>query len=180
VDIFNNDYGVSWFTCDAPLMELGTITANLPATQPNPRAYLEHIAPTQTLYSWVMNNHWHTNYKADQEGPTTFRYLIVPHERIRKDESLLWDIDGADRRFCNTPPSARFAVTAFKPSDDGKAWILRLFGASGKDAVAELEWAKPEPTRITYSDASEQPGQPAPARIPVPAWGIVTLRAERP
>lgn len=78
VDIMNKDYGVTWVTMDAPLVELGTITANLPATQPNPKAYMEHIAPSQTLYSWAMNNHWHTNYKADQDGPTTFRYFIFP------------------------------------------------------------------------------------------------------
>ena len=26
-----------------------------------------------------MNNHWHTNYRADQEGETVFRYAMRPH-----------------------------------------------------------------------------------------------------
>ena len=26
-----------------------------------------------------MNNYWHTNYKADQEGPVTLRYVVTPH-----------------------------------------------------------------------------------------------------
>ena len=79
VDISNKDYGVTWGTADAPLVEIGGLTANLPRKQPNPNAYMKHIAPAATLYSWVMNNHWHTNYRADQEGWVTFRYAIHPH-----------------------------------------------------------------------------------------------------
>ena len=33
------------------------------------------------FYSWVMNNHWHTNYRAEQSGPTTFRYALLPHKQ---------------------------------------------------------------------------------------------------
>ena len=79
VDVSNEQYGVTWATADAPLVEIGGLTANLPRSQPNPNAYLKKIEPSATLYSWVMNNHWHTNYRADQEGPTTFRYAIRPH-----------------------------------------------------------------------------------------------------
>ena len=71
-------------------------------------------------------------------------------------------------------------VTALKPSDDGKAIIVRLYGASGKDAVAKLAWSKPAPKAVWLSDASELPLKSAPEAIEVPAWGIVTLRAELP
>ena len=30
------------------------------------------IQPSPLLYSYAMNNYWHTNYKADQEGPVNF------------------------------------------------------------------------------------------------------------
>ncbi len=40
---------------------------------------MKHIEPSATFYSWVMNNHWHTNYRAYQEGETTFHYFIRPH-----------------------------------------------------------------------------------------------------
>jgi hypothetical protein len=32
-----------------------------------------------TIYSWVMNNHWHTNFPLSQEGKFLFRYRIFPH-----------------------------------------------------------------------------------------------------
>ena len=49
-----------------------------------------------------------------------------------------------------------------------------------KDAVAKLAWSKPEPKRVRLSDASEQPLTGAPEAIKVPAWGVVTLRADLP
>jgi alpha-mannosidase len=39
-------------------------------------------------------------------------------------------------------------VIALKPSDDGKAWIVRPFGASGNDATVKLAWGKPEPKEL--------------------------------
>ena len=57
----------------SPPIEIGSL--------PNPDDWLAKLEPSQTLYSMVMNNHWFTNYKADQEGPTTFRYSLLPHKQ---------------------------------------------------------------------------------------------------
>ena len=64
VDISNSDYGVTWASANAPLVEIGAITAE--------QLWMKSIEPSSTIYSYVMNNYWHTNYKADQEGPVTF------------------------------------------------------------------------------------------------------------
>ena len=61
VDISGATAGVTWSTADAPLMEMGGLTANLPRSQSNPNAYLKTIKPAAKIYAWVMNNHWHTN-----------------------------------------------------------------------------------------------------------------------
>ncbi len=74
--------------------------------------------------------------------------------------------------------SDKVVVTAFKPSDDGKAWIVRLFGASGKTEKVKLAWAKPAPQQVWLSDTSERPREKAGSSVEVPGWGIVTLRAE--
>jgi alpha-mannosidase len=70
-------------------------------------------------------------------------------------------------------------ATAFKPADDGKALIVRLFGASSKAQTAKLTWRLAH-KQIWLSDASEKPLKPAAARVEVPAWGLVTLRADPP
>ena len=69
-------------------------------------------------------------------------------------------------------------VTEFKPSDDGKALIVRLFGASGKAKNAKVAWSQPEPQSLWLSDTSEKPVRKVANVIEVPAWGVVTLRAE--
>ncbi len=190
VDVANAQYGVTWVTVDAPMVEMGGLTANLVLSQPNPAAYMKTIKPSPKLYSWVMNNHWHTNYRAEQEGNTTFRYAIRPHHGYDPIAAARFGIEATEPLIAAPaagpaplPPPVRVepdgvVLTAFKPSEDGKAWILRLYGASGQDQLARLVWN--QPVSVTYSDVVELPGQQAPERIPVSAWGLVTLRAERP
>ena len=155
VDVSNDNYGVTWATADAPLMEIGGLTANLPRSQPNPNAYLKTIAPSAKLYSWVMNNHWHTNYRAEQEGETTFRYYLRPHGAYDALAAARFGLESTQPLIVapargDKPAASRLRVepagvlvTALKPSDDGKAIIVRLYGASGKDAVAKLAWSSP-------------------------------------
>ena len=192
VDVSNDNFGVTWVTADAPLVELGGLTANLPRSQPNPNAYLKTIEPSGKLYSWVMNNHWHTNYRADQEGQTTFRYYLRPHGAYDALAAARFGLETtrplivapargakpAASRLCVEP--AGVLVTALKPSDDGRAIIVRLYGATGKDTVAKLAWSEPAPKAVWLSDASERPLKSAAEAIEVPAWDIVTLRAELP
>ena len=190
VDVANADYGVTWATVDAPLVEMGGLTANLLRSQPNPKAYLKTIQPSPKLYSWIMNNHWHTNYKADQEGPTEFRYAIRPHAAYDPIAAAHFGLEATEPLIAlraagaaPRPPPVRIepagvVVTALKPSEDGKAWIIRLFGTAGQDQVARFVWS--QPASVSYTDVGEVPGQKAPQQVPVPAWSLVSLRAERP
>ncbi len=152
VDVSNQEYGVTWATLDAPLVEVGAITANMIGSQTNPNAWLDKTKPSQTLYSWVMNNHWHTNYRADQSGPTTFRYALQPHKQYDPIAAQRFGIE------CSQPlvvvpargaaPAGRpfleldtpdVIVASIKPSADGRAQIVRLFGAAGKPAKVRLK-----------------------------------------
>ena len=72
---------MTWATVDAPLVELGGLTANLIGSQTDHRVWIAKLEPTSTIYSWVMNNHWGTNYRAYQDGPTVFRFILRPHGR---------------------------------------------------------------------------------------------------
>lgn len=196
VDISCHDRGLTWLSPDAPLLEVGGITANLIGSQSDPRAWRDRIEPSQTLYSWAMNNHWHTNYRAEQEGPTVFRYCLIPHAggfngAVSARLGLEWSQPLLALRARGSVPtqgplrSVRpekegAVVTALKPSVDGKALILRLFGASGTPTRFDLDWQEPIPQSVWLSDNSEQPRRKLEgATVEVPAFGLVTLRAER-
>ena len=193
-EVANADFGVTWVTLDAPLVQLGGITATLLNSQTNPDTWRKKIEPTQKLYSWAMNNHWHTNYRAYQEGPVVFRFVLRPHrgpgsaaEASRFATSFsqpLVAVPGRGRAPDATPllrvEPAEVLVSGLKPSDDGKALIVRLLGANDKPMKARLTWSQPAPKRLWISDTSERPGPEVVGDVPVPAWGVTTLRAELP
>ena len=189
VDVSNDRYGVTWATLDAPMVEVGGITADKMDQVVDPKVWLENVAPSQTLYSMVMNNHWFTNYKADQEGPTTFRYALLPHGRydpaavqrfgIGESQPLVVaSAKGAAqwRSFLQLDRPDVF-VASLKPSADRKALIVRLFGGAGRAALCKLHWDR-EPRAIYLSNLAEDRGKNITGAVAVPAWGIVTLRAE--
>jgi len=63
---------------DAPLVEMGALTDER-LHNGRARSWREDVAPGTTLYAYLFNNYWHTNYKADQAGPLSFRFVIAPH-----------------------------------------------------------------------------------------------------
>ncbi|MBK8848511.1 MAG: glycoside hydrolase [Bacteroidetes bacterium] len=50
------------------------------------KKWKEHAQPTSTWHSYLMNNYWHTNYKASQGGYMRFRYVINPHAKLAHAE----------------------------------------------------------------------------------------------
>jgi hypothetical protein len=62
---------IAWVTQDAPLIELSSVVlpfAPYPQTSP--------AAEPGTVYSWVHNNIWDTNFPAEQAFDTDFRYSV--------------------------------------------------------------------------------------------------------
>jgi len=185
-DVSNDKQGITWVTLDAPLVELGGVTANLLNSQHDPETWLKKVGRTQKVYSWVLNNHWHTNYRAYQEGLLVFRFILRPHRSSTPAEATRFATGfsqpllpapsrgGTRGPLLQIDPASNVIVTALKPSDDGKALIVRLFGASAKDVQTELKWAFK--SEMFLSDTSERPLNKVDGPITVPAWGLVTLR----
>jgi len=192
IDVSNDQFGVLWGAWDAPLVELGTIRTDVP--QPfSPEGWLTKIEPTQTILSYVMNNYWETNYKADQEGPTLFTYFILPHrggydpvmatrfgiETTRPLIALLVDSrTPAELPSPVTVESESVLPVECKPSRDGRGIILRLFNPQQAPAEAALKLDEKKLSRVWLTDLSERPGAPLSGPVTVPGFGLVSLRLE--
>ncbi|MBU6400021.1 MAG: hypothetical protein KGS61_06865, partial [Verrucomicrobia bacterium] len=190
-DVSNRQQGVTWVTLDAPLVEIGDLTARLLNSQTNPEVWRQHVGPTQKIYSWAMNNHWGTNYRAYQEGRVVFRFILRPHRHSDPAEATRF---ATAFSFPLLPVCARgpqparipflrvsppdVTVITLKPSDDGRALIVRLFGASGHNRSARLDWGEHRPRALFLSDTSERPCRQIGNQVTVPGYGVVTLRAE--
>ncbi len=148
VDIANDDHGVTWVTLDAPMMELGGILAD-----PIVVGWLTKLEPSQTIYSYVMNNYWETNYKADQPGVTKFEYALRPHggydgaaasrfaqERSRPLIAVATRDGGASTPSLVKVSNPDAIVTMLKPSDGDHAVIVRLFNPQEKPITTDLLW----------------------------------------
>ena len=190
IDVANAGQGVTWVTLDAPLVEVGDVTATMLGSQTNPSIWRKHIELTQRFYSWAMNNHWGTNYRAYQSGQVEFRYALRPHRgydpvaasrlAIGLSQPLL-----ASGAAAHPPSGSLFHIEpadvlalACKPSQDGAGWIVRLFGASGEDRRVKLRWKGDRAVKIARSNLSEKPIESIAGEIDVAAWDLVTLRIE--
>jgi len=192
VDVSNDDFGVTWTTRDAPLIEVGAITVDVPHPVGG-GGWIEHVEPSTTFYSYVMNNYWETNYKASQEGTVRFDYCLRPHGRFDSAAATRFGIEQsqplivvpADRK---TPPRESLLridpidviVSSIKSSRDGKALMVRLFNASNQPIRATLTWGDPVPEAVFHSSPFEEQGDERPGAIELPPRGIVTLRASLP
>ena len=190
-DVSNRDCGIEWVTLDAPLVQVGGITATLLNSQTNPDVWRKRVEPTQKLYSWAMNNHWGTNYRAYQEGPTRFRFVLRPYRKSDPAANTRF-ATGFSQPLLPLPargsqpgksPLLRLSsdnvlLTGLKPSDDGRAVIVRLFGASGKTESVKLNWGAWKPKAVFATDTSEKPGAKLERPVTVPGYGLVSLRAE--
>ena len=190
IDVSNDDFGATWVTRDAPLVEIGGITVDV-SSPFEPSAWIRKVEPTQTFYSYVMNNYWETNYKASQEGPTMFRYSIRPHKKFDPAAAARFGIEQSQplvavsvdpktavtKSLFSVDPK-EVLVTSLRPSLDKKALILRLFNAGDEPVAAKIIWSDPAPEQVTLTKVSEAPGQPVSGAIKLPPLGIATLRAE--
>lgn len=188
-NVANERCGMTWVTLDAPLLQFEDPIAGM-----RDRGSLTHAfkrGPSH-LRSWVMNNRWGTNYRAYQEGLAEFRYVLRPFKKSDAagatrfatgfDQPLLVRkaVEGQDGAHFSLPQldSDEVVVTAAKPSDDGRALILRLFGASGKEQKVTLHWPDRHPACLFLSNTSEMPLSKINDEVTVAGYGFVTLRAE--
>ena len=189
-DVSNKDHGITWVTLDAPLVEVGGITATLLGGQTNPAVWRKTIEPTQKLYSWAINNHWETNYRAYQDGIITFRYILRPHKAFESAEAMKFStglaqplvVASASAANISVPrlqlSSAQVIVQVLKPSDDGKAWIVSLFNPSASEQSTSLSWSAPI-KGTNYSNTGEVALDPVSGEIRLASQEVVTLRVEK-
>ncbi|RFM26776.1 polysaccharide lyase family protein [Deminuibacter soli] len=189
-DVSNSNMGISWVSLDAPLIEVGGITANLLGGQTNPAVWRKTIEPTQKFYSWALNNHWETNYRAYQLGHIYFRYALQPHAAFDATAVTKFATGKAEPLIA-TPAlgeglhtsllqlsNTQLVTLALKPSEDGKAWMVTLYNPGSSAAATTLQWSAPAGSQY-FSNTAEQPVKEAGKDITVDAQGVVTLRVEK-
>jgi alpha-mannosidase len=184
VDISNQNYGVTWVTKDAPLIEVGDITADATVY-----GWIETLKPSRTIYSYIMNNYWETNYKAEQNGVVPFRYSIHPHgmfipadaEKFAAQESEPLIVIPVKEKKGETESlflikNEGVIATALIPQTDG--YLIRLFNSGGNPQALEITW-KDKPSDVFFSDFDGNKTANYIAGVIIPAWGLRTMKVRK-
>jgi hypothetical protein len=191
LDISNDNAGVTWCSPDAAFFESGGMTANQTGSWSGERKpWLRKLEPSSIIYSWVMNNHWFTNFPLTQNGPVTFRYRILPHgpydaatanrfglEQAQPLVHVAANTNAISKPMIALEGSPAITVSALKSTEEGKTVIIRLRSVSGKDETVRLLWPAGNPQSLSLCDIEEVPGRKVNNEVTVPANGFVTLKA---
>lgn len=148
IDVSDEERGVSCALLDAPLFKSGPLVHDpIRSGSPELCGWLRKTTYNGTIYSYIMNNYWMTNYKADQPGETLFRYVFMPHKVFCEYETQRFAIEEAQPLIVTsgseksvkslvTLSDTRIIVTSVQHEDD--QLHLRLFNTSTDKVEASI------------------------------------------
>jgi hypothetical protein len=192
LDISNESAGVTWCAPDAPLFECASLTAHLAGITfgKHHGTFDDHIPPNSNIYSWAMNNHWHTNFPLSQDGPVTFRYRMLPHEggfdAAAANRFGLTQAQPLVVMTASNNPSPKSAVTldndrvfatVLRAEEDGSQ-TLRLRSLSDKEEKVTLSFPAKAPRSLRRWTSDGTAGETVTSTITLPPLGCVSLRVE--
>jgi alpha-mannosidase len=181
---------VTLATPDAPLVEVGSMTDET-LNRAGTRSWRRERSPGENVFSYLMNNYWHTNYKADQEGSFTFRYAISTHAAFDAGRAARFGMEASQPLIAL--PSARNAairrplctvrahstiITRLRPAADGRGWVVNLWNAGETKDTVQVDWTGGQKVTWYSSNLREQRIFAAPFPIVLPPFGTALLRAE--
>ena len=189
-DLSNKESGVTWCSLDAPLVECGSMTANQSGTWSGERKpWLKKVDPGSSIYSWVMNNHWFTNFPLTQDGPVTFRYRILPHGVYDAASANRFGLEQAQpliafaaknnaiqKSLVAIEGSSAVTVSILKSQSGKNSAILRLRSVSDRDETIRLTWPRGNPSTVNLCETEEVAGPRVNNDLIVPANGMTTLK----
>ncbi len=190
LDVSNQTHGVTWCSLDAPLFEYGNRWANIALGWGGQGPWQKKLAASSTIYSWVMNNHWHTNFPTTQEGPVTFRYRMYPHSKfdivdsnrfgLGQAQPLVHVVAGKDPKL--SPVLAidneRVYVTVLKSTARDNEMIVRLRSVSDKEETLTLTYPARQPSKVCICNLEEIPGEEIRGAFAIRPYGQMTLKIE--
>jgi hypothetical protein len=160
---------------DASLLTLGDINRGAWPTEFGQRP--------GAIFSYVMNNYWHTNYRAEQGGDYRFRYIItsaahtdapalsrmgweettpLEEDEIRSQDKALdfpRPLDGLRGSFLSVD-DPDLLLDTWKPAEDGNGTILRLIDLGGTERTATITLPLVSIDKVTATDAVERDTTP--------------------
>lgn len=190
IDISNNQNGLTIATVDAPFVEFGGMTAESWMSSPD-KEWFSKTSSSSLCYSWAMNNSWHTNFKASQEGVVSFKYSIKAHNQfdylsaykfgVENSQPLhiIYNDDTIKKYFqiLELDPITSLVITTIKPSEDGNL-IVRIFNPTDKTDSTEIIRKDTNKAKFYLGNGDEEEKEQIENIIILNPFEVVTLKIE--
>jgi len=175
VDVSNAEMGVLLVSPEAPLIEIGEISMDV-------LSYGEKNGqdPSQTIYSYVMNNYWETNYCAAQEGEVVFRYSLFPHEgfdpvfnmkkaleRTQPLQVVPAPYQGKGFQSRIQTDNQEVLITALIPVAGEESFLLRIYNPTPVHQEADMSGVLIRSPFVSVSSCGLMGKDPVPATWPI-------------
>jgi hypothetical protein len=177
LDISGTEHGVTLICPDAPLFEAGAITMDEIVY-----GWVDELEPSSTIYSYLMNNYWETNYAASQEGIVSARYIIRPNtgfdaakaekEAIGQRQPLITRKGGGwqkNKTSLVTIKPDNLIITSLKPAGQDGALLISVYNQGVKEVLPKI---KSEERAIFFSNPDGTAGNPFTGNEVIPPHGI--------
>lgn len=99
IDVSNDSMGVTIVCPQGAIWEVGEMVDERkvnPGKGTNPeyyKAWKTEAKSSSTIYLYALNNYWHTNFKADQEGPITFDLYLKMHGPFKLEDARRFGLE---------------------------------------------------------------------------------------
>lgn len=99
IDVSNDSMGITIVCPQGALWEVGDMVDErkvVPGKGTNPeyyKAWKTEAKSSSTIYLYALNNYWHTNFKADQEGPITFDIYLKMHGPFKLEDARRFGLE---------------------------------------------------------------------------------------
>jgi hypothetical protein len=189
VDISNDNKGITLAVIDAPFIEFGDMNAEAWMSSPDKEWFLSSSS-SSLFYSWAMNNSWHTNFKASQEGTSVFRYALKTHNQFDHLSAYKFGVessqplhiiynDNAIRNFSHTitlDSTSSLVITVIRPAKNGKDLIARIFNPSDKTGSSQINWKGNGKSLFFLSNGDEEEKELIENKITLAPFEVITIK----
>ncbi|KMQ65227.1 glycoside hydrolase [Chryseobacterium angstadtii] len=161
VDASSGKKGIQWMMLETPLIEASEMIDERMIIDNSHKKWKDKGNPgTTNWFSYAMNNYWHTNYKADQEGPVHYHYVLRPHDAFNSVENEkaaaqftqpLTAVPVKDKWSSGESlfqmSNDRIVVTSVTPEKE-RSFVIRLYNPDEKEQSSTLLWEKLKPKKL--------------------------------
>lgn len=167
LDASNGDKGIQLLLLETPLIEPSSMINESKTVNQAHKEWKTEGKPTAIWFSYVMNNYWHTNYKADQDGVSSYHYALKPHGVFNPSQTEETAIDFTQplmafpvkdsvtsKNGLFTLTNSDLVVTSIVPQDE-KRFMVRIYNPQPFKIRTGFQWKALKPSKLINLNTGE-------------------------